>query len=133
MAKPLPAIRHPQHFLVNVLVILVALTILEASEAIASQDLRSTNKVQRWLEELGVEQIVKDNFRAEKIDVIALSLLKREALSALGVTALGDQVKLLANAKHEQERLNEVQKRHGVASIRTNTYGDSTNKGGIQF
>ena len=26
-----------------------------------------------------------------------------------------------------------MKKRHGVASIRTNTYGDSTDKGGIQF
>ena len=40
--------------LVTVLVILAALTVLQVSQAVATQDLSSIDKVQLWLAELGV-------------------------------------------------------------------------------
>ena len=97
--------------------------------AVPSQPLSSLDKVQRWLVELGVDESVRENFRQQDVDVDALIVLSREQLSELGLTKLGQQAKLLAKAREEQE----VQKRHKVASIRTNTYGDSRDKGGLQF
>ena len=111
------------------ILILAAAGLPNASEA-ASEDLSaSMDKVQTWLKELGVDETVQKQFIANEVDVGALLLFNRGQLDELGVTQLGRQAKLMAKAKQEQE----VHKRHGVASIRTNTYGDSTNKGGIQF
>ena len=110
--------------------LLIALTtdVVHVSSS-AIQELSSVDKVQRWLVELGVDEAVRANFVEQEVDVEALVLCTGEQLSKLGVSKLGKQLKLMAKAKQEQE----VQRRHGVASIRTNTYGDSTNKGGIQF
>ncbi|MGB1596046.1 MAG: SAM domain-containing protein, partial [Promethearchaeia archaeon] len=97
--------------------------------AVPSQPPSSLDKVQRWLVELGVDESVRASFAQNKVDVEALALSSKEDLSTLGLTAMGQQIKLLAKAREEQE----VQKRHKVASIRTNTYGDSRDKGGLQF
>ena len=84
----------------------------------------SIDKVQSWLTEIGVDGNVKTNFMAHDVNVEALLVLNRGQLDELGVTQLGRQARLMAKAKQEQE----VQKRHGVASILTETYGDSTDK-----
>ena len=106
------------------ILILAAAGLPNASEA-ASEDLSaSMDKVQTWLKELGVDETVQKQFIANEVDVGALLLFNRGQLDELGVTQLGRQARLMAKAKQEQE----VQKRHGVASILTETYGDSTDK-----
>ena len=124
-----PVKRRLQHTISIAVLILAASGVVQISAAAASQELNSIDKVQRWLVELGVDQSVRDNFMQNDVDVEALALSSRSDLAEWGLTAGGQQLKLLAKAKQEQE----VKKRHGVASIRTNTYGDSTDKGGIQF
>jgi hypothetical protein len=86
-----------------------------------------------WLADLGVDKGARVEFSRQEVDVVTLTLSGRDDLKRWGLTPKGDQIKLLVKAKQEQERLNEVKKRHGVDSIRTNTYGDGTDKGGIQF
>ena len=87
--------------------ILAAVGFVQLRAAAASQDPSSIDKVQRWLEELGVEQSVRDNFKHHDVDVLTLTMSSRADLVELGLALIGKQIKLLAKAKQEQE----VQKR----------------------
>ena len=119
-----------RHWLAVAVLILVAagMACVSALEGSHEQS-ASIDKVQMWLAEIGADQTVQANFVAHEVNVEALLVLSRQQLEELGLTQLGRQARLMAKAKQEQE----VQKRHGVASIRTNSYGDRTDKGGIQF
>ena len=128
-ASLVPVKRRLQHTISIAVLIVAASGVVQISAAAASQELNSIDQVQRWLVELGVDQSVRDNFKQNDVDVKTLTLSTRDDLKRWGLTSEGKQIKLLAEAKQEQE----VKKQHGVASIRTKTYGDSTNKGGIQF
>ena len=55
-------------------------------------------EVDSWLTEMGLEARIRD-FRDENIDVEALSKMDHEQLQSLGITKLGDRLKLLSRAQ----------------------------------
>ena len=80
----------------------IGLVQVRAAEA-ASQELSSIDKVQTWLEDLGVEQSVRDNYMLHAFNVKTLTFSSKSELAELGLTSKGKQIELLARAKQEQE------------------------------